>query len=154
MCGIACVLLIVLWVRSYWQMDHVYGYTSPTAIMHFGTIQGQLVYRRYQNSGGEGIPSNWMPQSESVVEIARHFQSGIPNDDEFYVYRHSSRFGFGWLRDGFFMPLLLPALIASVFAVAPWLHQIPWRFSLRTLLIATTLIAVLLGIIVWMTRAD
>ena len=28
-----------------------------------------------------------------------------------------------------------------------------WRFSLRTLLIATTLVAVGLGLIVWMTRA-
>ena len=32
----------------------------------------------------------------------------------------------------------------------PWLR---WRFSLRTLLIATTLVAVVLGIIVWMSRA-
>ena len=36
-----------------------------------------------------------------------------------------------------------------VLAAAPWLR---WRFSLRTLLIATTLIAVLLGIIVWKSR--
>jgi hypothetical protein len=28
------------------------------------------------------------------------------------------------------------------------------RFRLRTLLVATTLVAVVLGIIVWMTRAD
>jgi hypothetical protein len=31
--------------------------------------------------------------------------------------------------------------------------RIPWQFSLRALLIATTLIAVVLGIIVWMSRA-
>ena len=34
-------------------------------------------------------------------------------------------------------------------AAAPWLR---WRFSLRTLLIATTLVAVVLGLIVWAAR--
>ena len=32
----------------------------------------------------------------------------------------------------------------------PWLHWLPCRFNLRTLLIATTLIAVVLGLIVWL----
>jgi hypothetical protein len=32
------------------------------------------------------------------------------------------------------------------------LRDATWRFSLRTLLLATTIIAVLLGIIVWSTR--
>ena len=39
-----------------------------------------------------------------------------------------------------------PILPAAVLMVVPWL---PYRFSLRTLLIATTLIAVLLGLIMW-----
>jgi hypothetical protein len=43
------------------------------------------------------------------------------------------------------LPILLPFLCSmAATAVAPWL---PWRFSLRTLLIATTLVAVVLGII-------
>jgi hypothetical protein len=41
-------------------------------------------------------------------------------------------------------------LVTATLAAAPWTK---WRFSLRTLLIATTIIAVGLGIIVWMTRA-
>ena len=39
--------------------------------------------------------------------------------------------------------------LSAVFAYLPWLH---WRFSLRTLLIATTLVAVLLGAIVYAIR--
>jgi hypothetical protein len=35
---------------------------------------------------------------------------------------------------------------------APWLRQLGWRFSLRTLLIATTLVAIGLGLIVWATK--
>ena len=38
---------------------------------------------------------------------------------------------------------------SSLMAAVPWL---PWRFTLRTLLIATTLVAVVLGLIVYATR--
>ena len=48
------------------------------------------------------------------------------------------------------VPTWLLVSLFAAFAALPWLR---WRFSLRTLLIATTLIAVVLGIIVWMTRA-
>jgi hypothetical protein len=44
------------------------------------------------------------------------------------------------------LPHSVPALTLGFLAVAPWL---PWRFSLRTLLIATTLVAVMLGIAVY-----
>jgi hypothetical protein len=37
-------------------------------------------------------------------------------------------------------------LVSILAAIAPWVR---WRFSLRTLLIATTLVAVVLGAIVW-----
>jgi hypothetical protein len=38
---------------------------------------------------------------------------------------------------------------AATFAASPWLT---WRFSLRTLLIATTLAALMLGLLVWAMR--
>lgn len=41
---------------------------------------------------------------------------------------------------------LLVLGVAFLLAAAPW---VPTRFSLRTLLIATTLVAVVLGLIVW-----
>jgi len=50
---------------------------------------------------------------------------------------------------GFMIPDWLLVLGGAVFAVAPWLR---WRFSLRTLLITTTLIAVLLGFAVYAAR--
>ena len=49
------------------------------------------------------------------------------------------------------IPYWLPCLAAATIALLPWLK---WskRFSLRTLLIATTLVAVALGLIVWAAR--
>jgi hypothetical protein len=46
-------------------------------------------------------------------------------------------------------PHWLPILLSAALVAAPWLR---WRFSLRTLLIATTLVAVVLGAIVYATR--
>jgi hypothetical protein len=49
----------------------------------------------------------------------------------------------------YFIPYLFLVLLAATLAAVPWIR---WsnRFSLRTLLIATTLIAVALGLIVWL----
>jgi hypothetical protein len=56
--------------------------------------------------------------------------------------------GFGVIRTpngkGLILPHWLPVLVATAFGALPWLT---WRFSLRTLLIATTLVAVALGLV-------
>jgi hypothetical protein len=62
--------------------------------------------------------------------------------------------GFGSSRAGknirmFFLPYWFPFLLGATLAAAPW---IKWRFSLRTLLIATTLVAFLLGLICYAAR--
>ena len=41
---------------------------------------------------------------------------------------------------------------AALLALLPWVRHLRWRFSLRTLLIATTLVAVVLGLIVYFAR--
>jgi hypothetical protein len=58
------------------------------------------------------------------------------------LYEFSSVWGDNWL---IVFPHWLPVLQCATFAAVPWIR----RFSLRTLLIATTLIAVVLGLIVW-----
>jgi hypothetical protein len=49
------------------------------------------------------------------------------------------------------VPHGLGAMVFAMLATAPWIR---WssRFSLRTLLIATTLVALVLGLIVWAAR--
>jgi hypothetical protein len=49
-------------------------------------------------------------------------------------------------------PHRLPILIFAIFAAGPWLRHLRWRFTLRTLLIATTLVAVVLSAIVLAAR--
>ena len=49
------------------------------------------------------------------------------------------------------IPQWFPVLLFATLATAPWIR---WskRFSLRTLLIATTLVAVVLGLVVYAAR--
>jgi hypothetical protein len=47
------------------------------------------------------------------------------------------------------VPYWIPVLLTATLAALPWLR---WRFSLKALMIGTTLVAVLMGLIVWAVR--
>jgi hypothetical protein len=49
-------------------------------------------------------------------------------------------------------PHRLPFVIFGILAAAPWVRDLQWRFSLRTLLIGMTVVATLLGAIVWAVK--
>jgi hypothetical protein len=49
-------------------------------------------------------------------------------------------------------PIWFPITLVVLLGTVPWSGELNWRFSLRTLLIATTLIAVVLGLIVWASQ--
>jgi hypothetical protein len=106
--GIACLLLIVLWVRSYWRTDHATYQYSVSDSFHVMTTQGTVLFLYGANS-----------LELTTLDYVQWWQ-GIQ-----------------------IWPL---TLWFSVMAAAPWL---PWHFSLRTLLIVMTLVAIVLGAIVF-----
>jgi hypothetical protein len=139
--GLACVLLIVLWVRSYWWTDYV-----NTSFIRNQGIFGQLVLGMI-SVGTTAYPEPKMSTTELYTEqmkpvVARYYR--------LYPY------GFGARRTAKIAFVIFPFWLAVVFSAAlgtvPWVRQLHWRFSLRTLLIATTLVAVVLGAIVWLSR--
>ena len=81
---------------------------------------------------GEPPLDVWITYDQGLLDVSS--QSVVPG---------------GSLRWGFELPLWQAILPAAAIAVAPWL---PRRFSLRTLLIGTTLVAVVLGLVVWAIR--
>jgi hypothetical protein len=107
-CLAACVLLTVLWWRSY----------SACVTMNLGPFDSFISFT----------------SDEGTLLFA------YPADN------------FGTQVKFINVPSWFTVLIAATLAVLPWI-QWSKRFSLRTLLIATTLIALMLGIIVWMWRA-
>jgi hypothetical protein len=134
--GIACVLLIVLWVRSYWVIEAVgHGTRTPseTAWISLQSNHGTLAIIRMKVATGVAmdgtIPNGWFYATAQPQYAAQSSFLFSP-----FIFR---------------FPAWLPLMLLLGIAVLPWTGRKP-RFTLRTLLIATTLIAVLLGLIVWL----
>jgi hypothetical protein len=136
------VLLIVLWVRSYWCGDMLQFRSLETWGTQAESNNGRLVFMISKESARH-YPS-WRLAS---IQIAS-FKSVFPYPVNIFG------FGFHRLLAGsvtLTVPIWLPVLMCGIPATLFGLRH-PKSFSLRTLLIATTLVAVVLGLIVWSVR--
>jgi len=130
-CGIACVLLIVLWIRSYSSTDGVVWQPTRSWFISSISLTGRIcvITGSYENPSEIGsVPATNDP--------------GLLGPDSWDFIRDPE-------FDLVLFPHWFPIALFTAFAAAPWLH---WRFSLRTLLIATTLLALGLGLIAWSIR--
>jgi hypothetical protein len=139
----ACVLLIALWVRSYSRLETISfrgrGANSVSIIKGSLLINAARLTFIVDDDSAIGIKtySNRKPLAGGRIFIS----SMQPISHLNYV-----------LRGGWKFPIWLLVAALVVVAALPWL---PWwsrRFSLRTLLIATTLIAVGLGTVIYLAR--
>jgi hypothetical protein len=150
LCAIACALLIVLWARSYSRYDML---AFPSQSIGLGSIQGELVYS-FINFPSTKWPKliapgpqlqQWTVQSEYVTANTDFplMKDGQP------VIR---TIGFGWFSSVHWLYVFVPhwslVLVTATAAFPPWILR-KNQFSIRTLLIATTLVAMVLGLIVY-----
>jgi hypothetical protein len=144
-CGIVCLLLVVLWVRSYWREDFI---TAPgDGSQRVASEHGWLTIRWKDKRAGSNRSSEWSFVSISTEEREELFKR---NESRFrgrqgrYV---RPTFQFRIIDSGAVQfHYFLPTLVFAALTVIPWL---PWKFSLRALLIANTLVAVQMGLMVW-----
>ena len=136
--ALATVLLIVLWVRSYWRHDCVDALGNNLIATNIGSNCGELYYSQIDwnfdvgaaHSAGHG----WRYQSlPPFAQETNHWLS---------LVNTSAIFRIG-------MPHWFLFVLNFALAATPWLR---WRFTLRTLLVATTPVASGPGIIVWMSQ--
>jgi hypothetical protein len=147
-CGIVCLLLIVLWMRSYYWYDG--AFTSPPNGKSYGlsSFEGRIDGYVWQTGSWNlaDLVSGWTVESVTREQYGR-LDMGMG--------RSSDTWGFGGVPHEGGALVMAPhwflATLAGVFTLAPW---IPWsrRFSMRTLLMIITLAAVLLGVIVYAIR--
>jgi hypothetical protein len=131
--GIACVLAIWLCVRSYTWLDD---------ISYLGNNAGPLLIQSNSGVIRGGYYSDWGCRPGWTQRTLGH----APRRAGFESVFSSTRVSLGcpyWF--------LTPAL--AMLAAIPWAQQNRWRFSVRTLLIATTVVAALLGGLVAFDRA-
>jgi hypothetical protein len=141
-CGIACVLLIVLWVRSYWWMDSL--------TFKFPAWQSGIQMNSIQSTTEIGIRDYGFDENLFTVTHERIISRSEIQDDFGRVLDTRWFHVLGGKGDTLvIVPNWFLMLISIAFAAVPWIR---WRFSLRTLLIATTLIAVVLGLVVFAMR--
>jgi hypothetical protein len=141
MSTLACVLLIALWVRSYWWHDIVAcGITSKDRI-RIDSTNGGLAVMHKSLHGTSGtfvkwkVASLWSP-SQGVFPIG-------------FTDENYAGFSVEKLTDGFSLSVPYWFLVPCFAAIGTLAYASKWkRFSLRTLLIATTLVAVVLGLVV------
>jgi hypothetical protein len=130
-CGILCLLLIALWVRSYGNSDFIIGLgwdghswlESSSGLLALGSTPEQ--------SRGQRAPPLGFVTCQIVA--TEHFIAPRRVD-----YFRTPR-GNTWL-----LPVWMLIAAVATLGSCPWL---PLRFSLCTLLITTTLVAVLLGLL-------
>jgi hypothetical protein len=135
-CGVLCLLLVVLWMRSYSRLDWLQVGESSVA-----STSGRLLANELFAMGGPPSSSRTMTQTEWTEKLSRHTFA----NNRVVIWRtsHGALIPMGVGNSIPYWPLVVVAL---TLLVIPWL---PWRFSLRTLLIATTLVTVGLGLIIY-----
>ena len=140
-CVVACLLLIALWVRSYWRLDKLASHVFTGDIMRCAHLKGNFLIQIAPPASYDSTPVELLRRR--VIRGSRFGYRPV------YLFPNpttppTNPIG-GVLCLPYFVPVLAFATTGVIAAALPW---IPWRFSLRTLLIATTLVAVVLGLVV------
>jgi len=134
--------MVVLWVRSYSALDAVRVPYATNSWIHFQSFDGRVIVLGC--SGRSPRPVPWigsLPAKRHSLSQALNYAI-IGNQSMSAVFYVTTRLAV--------MPHWLLAFVLGAIGVFAWLPTI--RFSVRTLLIATTLVAVVLGLIVWSSR--
>ena len=124
----------MLWVRSYEKCESIHGQMPLLPPLKANSRSGQLALF-------------------SLPQFKLDWWYGELSDgagEQWEAFCKPSRWGFGTSEganlSGICLPHWFPVVVFSVLTAAPWLHK---RYSLRTLLLITTLVAVAFGAIVY-----
>jgi hypothetical protein len=145
-CGIVCLLLVALWVRSYSCWDRVVG----NSVGNYGLVIMSVRGTVYSGYSATNAPLSW---SLSSYTNPRQSNGMVIADDgparRVAIELSFGPLGFGMGGQSIFVPHWFLFTVAGSLSAIPWFR---WRFSLRTLLVAMTLAAVGLGLIVRAVR--
>ena len=149
-CGIACLIMILLWARSYWWWDTiVWGITDEQGFI-VRSVKGAAVLEYLDFSGSEidAVLFKWHVQSTPLPDTNRYPFGGVENTFAGFLIRHS-----GWRGNPFLLcvPFWFLVPLSAALAVILW-GKWALRFSLKSLLIATTIVAVLLASVVYAVK--
>ena len=136
-CVLVCLLLVALWVRSYWWVDIISGGLTNTRSFQTISCYGKLAVIVAPYGGF------W------------HYECSPSGQCGWRIYQFN-KFRY-WAvvprtnaRQELALSYKLVLALCMTLTAAPWTS---WRFSLRTLFVAMTAVAVLLGAVVYLAKA-
>ena len=142
--GLLAVLLIGLWVRSFYFGDVILWSVTKWNGLQFTSTQGGLTVQHCSLDGaghhGGMVFANWLWYTSPVGGFGGDMQTIL---------------GFNLRHLPYYVafPYWVPVAMCMGLAATPFLIGKPrLHFSLRTLLIATTLVAAVLGLICYASR--
>ena len=142
--GILCVLLVALWVRSYTWIDVLDGPLTTSRGILLGSSQGRL-------SIGDATRPHWLPKRLLSMPYDQARDTLRTHDllsEEEISAVIPAIYGIGGPAVSHWLPILTIGTVGTLVCIG----RSPRRFSVRTLLIATTLVAVGLGMVVYLAR--
>lgn len=162
-CLTACVLLVALWVLSYWQFELVLVRLSTSSDVRIVSSRGQVAFCISAPGGALGIttafriaPNAYLTSVDSSKKWVRGaIDSGLGKHLQRNFTPNRLLVTFGG-ADGRIVIVPFWVLVLSSVSLATvslFKRHLSWQFSLRTLLVATTLVAVVLGTIAYQTKA-
>lgn len=170
-CAFMCALLIALAIQSYHTADRWYGGICGDQSLVLACQQGRMAAVAFR---GPGTPMQWRWEgTNSPVDDDRSLPIGA-------MHHYPSYAGFAWICRPMFIdglavhtlsnsrleqdtvsnklvavgpmvPMWFLVFSTATLAAAPWLR---WHFNLRTLLVATTLLALALELVVPATMKE
>jgi hypothetical protein len=146
-CLVLCVVLMGLWIRSCYSVDKLHGRFTARQVLIITSLQSRLQLNEYALTSDKmrGQPSEYWPwslRSRANTHEVKFFTSGF-----------LSTLGFDWIGFSVLLPYWFLVLTSGLLAMIFRMRWPPWRFSLRGLFIATTFLAVVLGMIIWLDRS-
>jgi hypothetical protein len=151
-CLVLCVALMGMWVRSYQVKDYLHGPLPDSHGFVVHSVRGELVLYEFplDSSDRVVIPSRW-PWQVVGEATTPALVFALPRGG-----RISRVFGFAKYLSSVgsivFLPYWFMVLASGSLAMLFRLRW-PWRFDLRSLFIATTFLAVVLGMTAWLDHS-
>lgn len=137
--SVVAVLIILLWVRSYRTTDII--------IRHRIHIESGIGFFSIQFPD-YSLPPRWqnINSDDYHTQPGHTYATGFPGRTQSKVWGH---FAASHYHRGLCVPFWFLILASATVGYAAWLRP---QFSLRTLLITTTIVALALAFIVWAAK--
>lgn len=142
---LACLLLICAWMRSYLRFDQFAGPWRGSSYAGITSVEGQITFQQADAPVyGAFLGPVWKWRGFRMSDWGKAGDSDTP----YFPADRAGRFftlSFRQLaitRDAFAIPYWMLILATAALASLPWISP---RFSLRSLVVATTLAALFFG---------